>query len=92
MFSLCFLIFGFGNGISYAASILSVLGRWRGSRGYAAGIFESLIGVGYFIGPLVGGIVSELSLEAPYLFSFVLSLVVILIQVVSFIKKPRNED
>lgn len=91
MFALCFLAFGFGNGASYAASIFSILSRWKASRGYAAGIFESLIGVGYFIGPLIGGVVSELAIEAPYLFSFVLSLFVILIQAVSFIKAPRKK-
>jgi len=80
MFLVCFLIFGFGAGISYAASITLVL-RWRkSSRGYAAGSFESLIGVGYFLGPLIGGFLSEFAGNMPYIYSFLLSLTVLLIQ------------
>jgi len=77
-----FLIFGFGGGISYAASIASVL-KWRkSSRGYAAGMFESLIGVGYFVGPLIGGFLSEFADNAPYLYGFFLSLAVLLLQLI----------
>jgi len=77
---ICFLIFGFGAGISYAASITFVL-KWRkSSRGYAAGVFESLIGVGYFLGPLIGGFLSEFAGNVPYIYGFLLSIVVFLIQ------------
>ena len=79
-FLVCFLVFGFGAGISYAASITLVL-RWRkSSRGYAAGSFESLIGVGYFLGPLIGGFLSEFASNAPYIYGFLLSLTVLFIQ------------
>lgn len=78
-FMFSFLIFGFGAGISYAASIASIL-RWkRSSRGYSAGVFESLIGVGYFIGPLLGGFLSEFAGNAPYIYVFLLSLIVLAI-------------
>jgi len=80
LFLVSFLIFGFGAGISYAASITSVL-KWRkSSRGYAAGVFESLIGVGYFLGPLIGGFLSEFAGNVPYLYGLFLSLVVLIIQ------------
>ncbi len=81
-FMFCFLIFGFGAGVSYAASISSILRRWRSSRGYAAGVFESLIGLGYFAGPLVGGLVSEYAPNAPYLYGPVLSLLVLFTQLI----------
>jgi len=80
LFMFCFIVFGFGAGISYAASISFILRRWRSSRGYAAGVFESLIGLGYFAGPLIGGIVSEYTPNAPYMYCFLLSLAVFLIQ------------
>jgi len=79
-FLVCFLIFGFGAGVSYAASISLILGRWGSSRGFAAGVFESLIGLGYFVGPLIGGAVSEYALNAPYIYGFVLSMTVFFIQ------------
>jgi MFS family permease len=87
LFMLCFAFFGVGAGLSYAASISLILRRWESSRGHAAGIFESLIGVGYFAGPLVGGIVSQYAVNAPYLYGLVLSVVVFCIQLLS---KPES--
>jgi DHA1 family quinolone resistance protein-like MFS transporter len=77
LFMFSFLIFGFGAGVSYAASIASILSWRRSSRGYSAGLFESLIGVGYFIGPLLGGFLSEFAGNAPYIYVFLLSLMVL---------------
>jgi DHA1 family multidrug resistance protein-like MFS transporter len=87
LFMLCFAFFGVGAGLSYAASISLILGRWESSRGHGAGIFESLIGVGYFAGPLVGGIVSQYAANAPYLYGIVLSVVVFCIQLLF---KPKS--
>lgn len=79
-FLMCFLLFGFGTGISYAVSIALVL-KWRkSSTGYAAGVFESLIGTGYFLGPLIGGFLSKFASNLPYIYGFFLSLIVFLIQ------------
>ncbi len=90
LFAFCFALFGVGAALSYAASITLVLGRWETSRGRAAGIFESLIGFGYFAGPLIGGIVAEYSITAPYLFGFVLSLTVIFVQLL--FRNPSSAD
>jgi len=79
-FLMCFLLFGFGTGISYAVSIALVL-KWRkSSTGYAAGVFESLIGTGYFLGPLIGSFLSKFASNLPYIYGFFLSLIVFLIQ------------
>lgn len=82
-FGLCFLLFGFGTGLSYAASLAFILRRWGSTKGHAAGIFESLIGLGYFSGPLIGGFVSEYAPNAPYLYGAALSLIVFLIHLLS---------
>lgn len=66
-------IFGFSIGLLYAASIASFLEDGRGEEGHAAGIFESLIGFGYFLGPLFGGIAAELSPGAPYILASLLA-------------------
>jgi MFS family permease len=90
LYVLCFTFLGVGGGLAYAASITLVLGRWETSRGRAAGLFESLLGFGYFAGPLIGGIVSVFSITAPYLFGFVLSLAVIFVQIL--FRKPSSLD
>ncbi|MBO3802378.1 MAG: MFS transporter [Candidatus Brockarchaeota archaeon] len=89
-FVACFLVFGFGGGISYSASISSILGRWSFSRGYAAGLFESLIGVGYFLGPLMGGAISTYGTDSPYVFGSFLGLAVLAIQIAVYAKRPSS--
>jgi DHA1 family multidrug resistance protein-like MFS transporter len=90
LYVFCFTLFGVGSGLAYAASIALILGRWETSRGRASGIFESLIGFGYFVAPLIGGFVSEYSAVAPYLFGFALSLAVIFVQL--RFRKPSSSD
>jgi MFS family permease len=80
MFIACFIILGFGSSLSYATSITFILERWGSSRGYAAGVFESLIGLGFFSGPLIGGMISEYAPNAPYLYGFILGLTVFFFQ------------
>ncbi|MEM2961028.1 MAG: hypothetical protein QXU67_05425, partial [Candidatus Bathyarchaeia archaeon] len=81
-----FFIFGLGTGMSYSASISSILRRWSTSRGYAAGLFESLIGVGYFLGPLAGGAISIYGSNMPYIFGSFFGFVIFLIQLILNIK------
>lgn len=75
-----FMILGIGTSLSYASTISYILKRWSSSRGYAAGLFESLIGAGNFTGALVGGAISQITLNAPYIFGWILSLVVFFVQ------------
>jgi len=80
LFMLCCVFFGVGSALAYAASITLILGRGEASRGRAAGTFESLMGFGYFAGPLIGGVVAEHLITAPYLFGSFLSMTVFFIQ------------
>lgn len=74
-FALAFSIFGFGMGILYAVSIALILKNGSSAKGHAAGIFESLIGVGNFLGSSIGGIASEyFAPNAPYLLGLLISL------------------
>jgi MFS family permease len=87
MFSISFSALGFGAGILYAASISFILKRWNAARGYGAGLFESLIGTGYFIGPLIGGFISEYAQNAPYILSLFLSISASVIHALNIKKK-----
>ncbi len=84
-FAISFASFGFGAGMLYASSIATLLKDWGSKKGYASGLFESLIGVGYFLGSLTGGFVSEYAPNAPYILGLSISLIVCLFQV--FYKK-----
>ena len=76
--SVALSMIGFSAGVLYAESISIMLGKSGHARGYAAGLFESLIGVGYFLGSLVGGAAAEYSPNAPYILGFLLSSAVFL--------------
>jgi len=77
-FFLCFLAFGFACGICYTAALTSMLERSSSSRSLAAGAFESLGGIGYFLGSLLGGMLYEVSSKAPYAYTLCLSLTIFL--------------
>ncbi|MEM2849801.1 MAG: MFS transporter [Candidatus Bathyarchaeia archaeon] len=82
MFAISFALFGFGAGVLYASSIAALLKDWGSKKGYAGGLFESLIGIGYFLGSLTGGFVSEYAPNAPYILGLFISLTVTIFQAV----------
>ncbi|MEM2459625.1 MAG: MFS transporter [Candidatus Bathyarchaeia archaeon] len=90
-FSVAFAIYGFGAGILYAASI-SLIMRWAShAKGYGAGLFESLIGVGYLTGSLSGGAVAEyITINAPYMLSLILSMVISMSYFTLYIRSSKN--
>jgi len=79
LFFLCFLAFGFASGICYTTALTSMLERSSSSRSLAAGTFESLGGIGYFLGSLLGGMLYEVSSKAPYAYTLCLSLTIFLV-------------
>lgn len=87
LFFVGFAIFGLGQGMAYSTAIFSVLKGSGSRRGEAAGVFESTLGVGFFIGPLVGGILYQLGGSYPYFFGAVLSLWIMITHL--FIKLKR---
>lgn len=66
-FSASLSIFGFSIGLLYASSIAKFLKNGKGIEGRAAGLFECLLGFGYLLGSLFGGLAAELSPETPYI-------------------------
>jgi len=74
IFFVSFAIFGFGQGMAYSTALLLVLKGSASRRGKAAGLFESTLGVGYFIGPLVGGFFYQVGGAYPYFLGAFVSL------------------
>lgn len=88
LFAIAFAVLGFASGIAYSAS-LSLMLRGRSSkRGLATGLFEGMIGLGYLLGPLIGGILSEFDLRAPYVLTALTSVIVLTIQL--FLRRGRR--
>lgn len=81
LFFLAFVFIGMGIGMTYSSSLFySVNIPWQ--RGPSTAIHETILASGFFLGPLVGGIIAQkLSLRAPYLATVAIVAVGILIQI-----------
>jgi len=89
IFMVGFLIFGFGQGMAYSTAILLVLKRSGSGRGKAAGMFESILGVGFFAGPLVGGVLYQVGGSYPYFLGAFVSLLMVTSQLILMLRQPR---
>jgi MFS family permease len=71
-----FSILGFGMGLVYYSALINIFRTFHKDVTSKTGIFESSIGVGYVIGPLVAGIPTKLGYILPWVvlasFSFLL--------------------
>ena len=65
-FALACAVLGFGSGISYSASLSTILGGEKVALGLRAGLFEGAVGIGSILGPLLGGLISQWDQSYPY--------------------------
>ncbi len=79
-------LLGFAFGASYSSALSFMLSRESG-RGSAAGAFESMLGLGYFIGSVIGGTVAEINQSMPYIFASTLGFMTGLAQLIAVWKK-----
>lgn len=88
LFYITFLLVGLASGITYATSLATLL-EDEGRRGGKAGSFESMIGLGYFLGPIIGGAAANLYVSCPYIICLALSLLAGIVQVY-YLRKTRR--
>ena len=89
--ALILFVIGFFVGRTYLVSLELILKYEKEEKGAKAGIFESLVGVGSALSPLIAGIIAIVSLKLPY---FVFSIVVFTFLIVhlNFKNKIRFEE
>ncbi len=90
LFFVGFIIFGFGQGIGYPTAILSVLRGSGSNRGKAAGTFESMLGIGFLTGPLVGGAFYQMGGSLPYIFGSLVSIAITAPQLFMILRSARS--
>ena len=74
-FALALLLMGFGFSIFSPLTLEVILSRTkRGAEGAMIGAYETTFGIGWVIGPVVAGVISQLDSAAPYMVFFVLGL------------------
>lgn len=59
-------ISGVGAGMVYSYALVTALTRDPGRRGVYAGVFESSLGIGFLVGPILGGAWAETLTTGPY--------------------------
>ncbi|MGQ9781497.1 MAG: MFS transporter [Nitrososphaeria archaeon] len=56
-------LLGFSLGIMYSVVLGEIMIMAGEQRGYYAGVFESILGTGFFLGPFLGGVVASFAIE-----------------------------
>lgn len=90
LFFVGFAIFGLGQGMAYSTAIFLVLKGSDSRRGKSAGMFESTLGVGFFTGPLVGGVLYQVGGTHPYFFGAFISLCVMVSHLFMMLRSVRT--
>lgn len=57
---------GLGNALFISTALAAIVGAAAGSAGQAIILYEAAMGIGLAVGPLVGGLLGELSWRAPF--------------------------
>lgn len=70
------MLSGCGQGILYASSLEKVFATEEHMRTIYTGLFEASIGLGYSLGPLVGGVFSQFTIELSIIASNLLAMAV----------------
>lgn len=92
IFMVGFLVFGFGQGMAYSTAILLVLKGSGSRRGKVAGMFEGILGVGFFAGPLIGGVLFQVGGSYPYFLGAFVSLLMVTSQLFLMLRRVRAKS
>jgi MFS family permease len=78
LFAIAMVMSGFGVGFNYLGGLYTVVSATEKEKGAFAGIGESLAGIGFFLGPIVGGWFADFTITWPYLLCMILSIVILI--------------
>ncbi len=81
---------GIGVGFNYLGALYIVVSATEKEKGAHAGLVESLAGVGFFVGPLLGGFVAggDVASNIPYLLTTLYAIVSLII-IVALLKRKK---
>jgi MFS family permease len=78
--------------MAYSTAILLVLKGSGSRRGKAAGMFEGILGVGFFTGPLVGGALYQVGGPYPYFLGAFVSLSMVTSQLILMLRHSHAKQ
>jgi len=85
------LIF-FGQGLIYFNVLVNIVISFSNNVGSKTGLFESSIGLGFILGPLLGGLPTILKFHFPWIISLIFSIIIFFIYTNFLIKLYKNKN
>jgi MFS family permease len=90
IWGLAMAISGIAVGFSYLGALYLIVSATEDEKGGHAGLVESMGGVGLFLGPMVGGLVMDVSPGYPFVLCAVLSVIVLLL-IVPLLRRSKKQ-
>jgi MFS family permease len=90
LLTIAMILCGVGVGFNYLGGLYTVVSATEDEKGAYAGIAESLAGVGFFVGPILGGYVAEIAADLPYLLTAIYALLTLVVMIV-LLSRKRGE-
>jgi len=81
---------GLGNALFISTALATIVGSATGGSGAAIVLYEAALGIGIAVGPLLGGLLGEVSWRGPF-FGVVALMAIAFIAVLLLLRGPREE-
>ncbi|WP_159498444.1 MFS transporter [Microbacterium sp. 18062] len=81
---------GLGNALFISTALATIVGSAAGGRGAAIVLYEAALGVGIAVGPLLGGLLGEVSWRGPF-FGVVALMAIGFVAVLVLLRGPREQ-
>jgi predicted MFS family arabinose efflux permease len=84
-------LWGLGNALFIATALATIVNSARGSVAQAIILYEAALGLGIAVGPLVGGVLGEISWRGPFFGVSALMVVAVVVTAILLPATPRAE-
>lgn len=84
-------LWGLGNALFIATALATIVSSARGSVAQAIILYEAALGLGIAVGPLVGGLLGEISWRGPFFGVSALMVVAVVVTAIMLPPTPRAE-
>lgn len=81
---------GLGNALFISTALAAIVGAASGGAGQAIVLYEAALGIGIAVGPLVGGLLGEVSWRGPF-FGVAVLMAVAFIAIVALLRIPNEK-
>src|SRR5690606_5952584 len=81
---------GLGNALFISTALAAIVGAASGGSGQAIVLYEAALGIGIAVGPLVGGLLGEVSWRGPF-FGVAALMAIAFIAILTLLRTPHEK-